>query len=61
MARKKITLELTIVEAQHIQRVILDAQDKHHKDLGRLNRALTTLSAKVRRAIDGPAEPGDGD
>lgn len=64
MARKKITLTLTPVEAEHLMKSIADSQDEHHKTMKRLNSALTSISAKLRRAMESGTTPegaSDGD
>lgn len=50
MAQKKIVLELSIVEAQHLDLAIHVAQREHERDLGRPNPALTRVTAKLDKA-----------
>lgn len=57
MARKKITLSLTPVEAEHLMKSIADSQNEHHKAMNRLNPTLTSVSAKLRRAMAPEATP----
>ena len=49
MAQKKIVLELSIVEAQHLDLAVQTVQ-KIQRDLGRPNPALTRVTAKLDKA-----------
>ena len=50
MAQKKIVLELSVVEAQHLDLAVHVAQREHERDLGRPNPALTRVTAKLDKA-----------
>ena len=41
MAQKKITIELTTVQFEHVKQAVRDAQDDHNRDHNRANTALT--------------------
>lgn len=41
MAQKKITIELTTVQFEHVKQAVRDAQDDHNRDHNRANAALT--------------------
>lgn len=48
---QKIKLELTIVEAQHLEASIEAAQSAHSKALGRTNPALTRVTKALDKAV----------
>lgn len=50
MAQKRITIELTEVEAQHVTHVLEQANLSHHKEHGRNNQALDRALKKIERA-----------
>ena len=50
MAQKKIVLELSIVEAQHLDLAVHAAQKEHERGIGRPNPALTRVTAKLDKA-----------
>lgn len=50
MAQKKIVLELSVVEAQHLDLAVHVAQREHERDLGRPNPALTRVTTKLDKA-----------
>ena len=50
MAQKKITIELTTVQFEHVKQAVRDAQDDHHRDHNRANAALTGAQKAFDRA-----------
>ena len=71
MAQKKIVLELSIVEAQHLSAGVAIAQDAHKASVGRDNPALTRVDTKLDKALSAyrtaqntkevPEDAGDGE
>ena len=51
MAQKKIDIALTIVEAQHLERAIADAQNMHVVTYDRKSAALNRAQNKLTKAI----------
>ena len=47
---KKVTIELTVVEADHLRAALSLAQDEHTDDFGRKNTALTRVQSKLEAA-----------
>lgn len=50
MAQKKIKLELTVAEAQHLRAAIHLGQTDHEDSHGRQNRQLTSVMKKLDAA-----------
>lgn len=64
MAQKKITIELTTVQFEHVKQAVRDAQDGHHRDHNRANAALTGAQKAFDKAESQPdqaaTEEADG-
>ncbi len=63
MAQKKITIELTTVQFEHVKQAVRDAQDDHNRDHNRANIALTGAQKAFDKAdADASAKPtGDAE
>ena len=58
MAQKKIALELSNTEVQHLMTALEGEQADHERRLGRRNPALSRVQTKVAKAqaVDGDSE-----
>ena len=58
MAQKKITIELTTVQFEHVKQAVRDAQDTHNRDHNRANAALTGAQKAFDKAdAEASSEP----
>lgn len=59
MAQKKITLELSNTEVQHLMTSLEGEQADHERRLGRRNPALSRVQAKIAKAQAAAGEPAE--
>ena len=57
MAQKKIVLELSIVESEHLRGALGLAQINHEDQMKRPNPALTRVQAKLEKAVSASLAP----
>lgn len=57
MAQKKIVLELSIVETEHLRGALDLAQINHQDEMNRPNPAITRVQAKLEKAVSASLAP----